>query len=63
MQVEAGADFVVTQLFYDVDRYVQYVKDCRCGAGRYRAGRGAGRGAVHGGAVLSQRVLLPIPHY
>lgn len=39
-QMEAGADFVVTQLFYDVDRYLQFVKDCRwvhgvdCGGGR-----------------------------
>lgn len=28
-KLEAGADFVVTQLFYDVDRYLLYVKDCR----------------------------------
>ena len=28
-QLDAGADFVVTQLFYDCDRYLQYVKDCR----------------------------------
>ena len=28
-QIDAGADFVVTQLFYDVDRYLQFVKDCR----------------------------------
>ena len=29
LQMEAGADFVVTQLFYDCDRYLQFVKDCR----------------------------------
>ena len=29
LQIEAGADFVVTQLFYDVNRYLQFVKDCR----------------------------------
>lgn len=28
-KIDAGADFVVTQLFYDVDRYVKFVKDCR----------------------------------
>ncbi len=28
-KVEAGADFVITQLFYDVETYLQYVKDCR----------------------------------
>ncbi|PRW60307.1 5,10-methylenetetrahydrofolate reductase isoform B [Chlorella sorokiniana] len=28
-KIDAGADFVVTQLFYDVDRYQQFVKDCR----------------------------------
>ncbi|EFN59771.1 hypothetical protein CHLNCDRAFT_33591 [Chlorella variabilis] len=28
-KMEAGADFVVTQLFYDCDRYLQFVKDCR----------------------------------
>jgi 5,10-methylenetetrahydrofolate reductase len=29
VQMEAGADFVVTQLFYDCDRYFKFVKDCR----------------------------------
>lgn len=28
-KIDAGADFVVTQLFYDVDRYMQFVRDCR----------------------------------
>ncbi|PSC68978.1 5,10-methylenetetrahydrofolate reductase [Micractinium conductrix] len=28
-KIDAGADFVVTQLFYDVDRYFKFVKDCR----------------------------------
>ncbi|KIZ07768.1 5,10-methylenetetrahydrofolate reductase [Monoraphidium neglectum] len=28
-KIEAGADFVVTQLFYEVERYIQFVKDCR----------------------------------
>ena len=28
-KVDAGADFVVTQLFYDVERYFSFVKDCR----------------------------------
>lgn len=28
-KMEAGADFVVTQLFYDCDRYFKFVKDCR----------------------------------
>ena len=29
LQIDAGADLVVTQLFYDVDRFIQYEKDCR----------------------------------
>ena len=29
MQIDAGAEFVVTQLFYDADRFIQYEKDCR----------------------------------
>lgn len=29
MQIDAGADLVVTQLFYDVDQFIQYEKDCR----------------------------------
>lgn len=28
-KVEAGADMIVTQLFYDVDVFLQFVKDCR----------------------------------
>eukprot|EP00741_Cyanophora_paradoxa_P022032 tig00021433_g21268.t1 len=28
-KVDAGADFIITQLFYDVDVFVKYVKDCR----------------------------------
>ncbi len=28
-KIDAGADFIVTQLFYDVDVYVQFVKDCK----------------------------------
>ena len=29
VQIDAGADLVVTQLFYDVDQFIQYEKDCR----------------------------------
>jgi len=28
-KLDAGADFVVTQLFYDTDNFLQWVKDCR----------------------------------
>lgn len=28
-KVDAGADFIVTQLFYDVDVFLQFEKDCR----------------------------------
>jgi methylenetetrahydrofolate reductase (NADPH) len=28
-KVEAGADFVITQLFYDVDTFLKFVADCR----------------------------------
>lgn len=28
-KIDAGADFIITQLFYDVDIFVQFVKDCR----------------------------------
>ncbi len=27
--MDAGADFIVTQLFYDVDRFLKFVDDCR----------------------------------
>jgi len=28
-KVDAGADFILTQFFYDVDKFVSYVKQCR----------------------------------
>ena len=29
LQIEAGGEVIITQLFYDVDRFVKFVKDCR----------------------------------
>ena len=29
LQVDAGADCVITQLFYDIDLYLKWVQDCR----------------------------------
>lgn len=28
-KLDAGADFVISQLFYDTDRFIQWVQDCR----------------------------------
>jgi methylenetetrahydrofolate reductase (NADPH) len=28
-KIDAGADLIVTQLFYDVDLFLKFVKDCR----------------------------------
>jgi 5,10-methylenetetrahydrofolate reductase len=28
-KIDAGADFIVTQFFYDIDVYLAYVKRCR----------------------------------
>ncbi len=28
-KIDAGADFIITQLFYDLDIFYQWVKDCR----------------------------------
>jgi len=28
-KIDAGADFVITQLFYDVNTFIQFVSDCR----------------------------------
>ncbi len=29
MQVEAGAQVIITQLFYDVEKFIKFTKDCR----------------------------------
>ena len=29
MQVDAGAQVIITQLFYDVEKFIKFVKDCR----------------------------------
>ncbi len=28
-KVDAGADFIITQFFYDIDVFATYVEDCR----------------------------------
>ena len=28
-QIEAGAEVIITQLFYDVERFLKFVQDCR----------------------------------
>ena len=29
LQVEAGAQVIITQLFYDVEKFIKFCKDCR----------------------------------
>jgi 5,10-methylenetetrahydrofolate reductase len=29
LQIDAGGDFIITQLFYRVERFLQFVEDCR----------------------------------
>jgi hypothetical protein len=29
VQIDAGAEFIITQLFYRVERFLQFVEDCR----------------------------------
>lgn len=29
MKVDAGADFVITQLFFEAERFIDFVKECR----------------------------------
>jgi methylenetetrahydrofolate reductase (NADPH) len=29
LQIDAGGDFIITQLFYRVERFQQFVEDCR----------------------------------
>ena len=29
MQVEAGAQVIITQLFYDVEKFIKFCKDCK----------------------------------
>lgn len=29
MQIEAGGEVIITQLFYDVERFIKFEKDCR----------------------------------
>ena len=29
MQIDAGAQVIITQLFYDVEKFIKFTKDCR----------------------------------
>jgi hypothetical protein len=49
MQVEAGGELIITQLFYDVDIFLKFVKDCRSVGitAPIIPGGGRGSGASH----------------
>ena len=57
--MDAGGDFVVTQLFYDVDIYLKFVEDCRSVGITVPIIPGARHSAVHAGVkVVSHSIML-----
>ena len=59
LQVDAGSDFVVTQLFYDVDIYLKFVEDCRSVGIEVPIIPGAHHAAVHQAiGPTGRRVLM-----
>jgi len=62
LQVDAGSDFVVTQLFYDVDIYLKFVEDCRSVGIEVPIIPGAHHAALHEAIACTGRCILTRCH-